>query len=109
MYLPPVPIGSGNRSSMGSISSRYLHVGPAGPAPHQGRPIKLTMPAPLAASNEEFGSRANGLDTSDGRGGHQTRLSRGWNEGESREEPVLGKAADSMSLSHRLFTHDHTR
>lgn len=73
-YLP-----TGNRNSMGSISSRYLHVGPAGGAPHQGRPINLSMPRPLA----EGGDRS-GLDPAwdGGRPAHQRMSSRGFEQGE---------------------------
>ncbi|EIW73300.1 hypothetical protein TREMEDRAFT_73037 [Tremella mesenterica DSM 1558] len=42
--------------SMASLgSSRYLHVGPAGGAPHQGRPIQLEMPRPLGARPDASG------------------------------------------------------
>lgn len=39
--------------SMTSLSSRnYLHVGPARGAPHQGRPVQLEMPKPLAKGGD---------------------------------------------------------
>ena len=44
--------------SMHSLGSRtgsnYIHIGPAGGAPHQGRPIRLAMPAPLSGSSQNL-------------------------------------------------------
>lgn len=44
--------------SMHSLASRngsnYIHIGPAGGAPHQGRPIRLAMPALLSDSSRDL-------------------------------------------------------
>ncbi|OCF39315.1 hypothetical protein I317_06897 [Kwoniella heveanensis CBS 569] len=54
--MPRSPNGYPRPMSMASLGSqRYLHVGPAGRAPHQGRPIQLTMPTLLGARPDENG------------------------------------------------------
>lgn len=108
-FLPTIPMGSGNRSSMGSISSRYLHVGPAGGAPHQGRPINLSMPRPLAGGGEgSYGRNSmSGLDIAlDGGRGHQRMSSRGTGEGScsARSRLSMDRDADMFPLLFRLWT-----
>lgn len=67
-YSPPFPssgspsrtssspmLSQGRPNSMSSLSSRgYLHVGPARGAPHQGRPIQLSMPRMLSTASSDM-------------------------------------------------------
>ncbi|WVR03477.1 hypothetical protein IAU60_000468 [Kwoniella sp. DSM 27419] len=54
--MPRTPNGYPRPMSMASLGSqRYLHVGPVGRAPHQGRPMQLTMPSLLGARPDENG------------------------------------------------------
>ncbi|KAK8845453.1 hypothetical protein IAR55_006166 [Kwoniella newhampshirensis] len=103
------PGGYPRPSSMNSLSSsRYLHVGPAGRAPHQGRPIQLEMPRLLGArpdsNGDFFGSTgrfnegpALGLDEM----GRMTRSSRYLNEQSYSTSPMRTRIPSNQSLSNR--------
>ncbi|WVQ62605.1 uncharacterized protein L199_000752 [Kwoniella botswanensis] len=107
---PRSSIGYPRPGSMASLgSSRYLHVGPAGRAPHQGRPIQLTMPTLLGARPDENGDffgqtgRLNGgyqlgLDEM----GRMRRISnRQYNEQDYQPSPIHTRAPSNTSLSNR--------
>ncbi|WWD22399.1 hypothetical protein CI109_106890 [Kwoniella shandongensis] len=96
-------------SSMNSLSSsRYLHVGPAGRAPHQGRPIQLEMPRLLGArpdsNGDFFGSTGRihegpslGLDEM----GRINRGSRQFNDPGYATAPTRMRVPSNQSLSNR--------
>ncbi|OCF71209.1 hypothetical protein I204_08162 [Kwoniella mangroviensis CBS 8886] len=107
---PRSSIGYPRPGSMASLgSSRYLHVGPAGRAPHQGRPIQLTMPTLLGArpdENGDFFGQTGRLD-----GGYQLGLdemgrmrrmsNRQYNEQDYQPSPIHTRAPSNTSLSNR--------
>ncbi|WWC58090.1 uncharacterized protein I303_100625 [Kwoniella dejecticola CBS 10117] len=107
---PRSPNGYPRPGSMASLgSSRYLHVGPAGRAPHQGRPMQLTMPTLLGARPDEngdfFGQNARfdsgyhlGLDEY----GRMRKISnRQYNEQDYQPSPIHTRNTSSNSLSNR--------
>ncbi|WRT63685.1 uncharacterized protein IL334_000608 [Kwoniella shivajii] len=110
---PRSPSGYPRPGSMASLgSSRYLHVGPAGRAPHQGRPINLTMPSLLGARPDEngdfFGHSGRydsgyqlGLDEMGRMRKTSNNTNRQYNEQDYQPSPIHTRIPSSQSLSNR--------
>ncbi|WWC85781.1 uncharacterized protein L201_000647 [Kwoniella dendrophila CBS 6074] len=104
------PGGYPRPGSMASLgSSRCLHVGPAGRAPHQGRPIQLTMPTLLGVrpdENGDFFGQSGRFDSSyqlglDEMGRMRRQSNRQYNEQDYQSSPIHTRAYSSNSLSNR--------
>ncbi|KAK4689478.1 hypothetical protein P7C73_g645, partial [Tremellales sp. Uapishka_1] len=107
MTIPRPGLPTPRPTSMSSISSRYLHVGPAGGAPHQKR-MTLEMPRPLGArpdENGDFFGSAGRLGLGDGLGWeererkHSRKSSRAWNEADYASPPIHQRVPSHLSLS----------